>query len=226
MGFNDWNSIVSKIENEAVFSGRSYAFPGTVFGKWIPRASNSHLEIFAGISSAEMKDKNADVAVYAVLDDKMATRTDKYENEWNGFWHFYNVMQFDPLFIGVSQGGMEQMTYLALNSTTATDTRPDLTAAQADPWAEVIDLLFDEEAKALAEKLKNFGVEPCEVGYELADNSGEVLATIELAWPNLKVGYLTAEQREDKVKLEAHGWSIIDNIETVDPNMFGGVTNE
>ena len=217
IGFNDWNRTIEKIEAEALFSGRSYSFPGTVFGKWVPRTSNSHLQIYAGISAAEMKqDKNADVSVYALLDDKLATRTEKYEEEWNGFWHFFNVMQFNPRFIAVSQNGVDQMYYLALSTINQEDTRPDLTIGMSDPWDEIINLLFDDKAKEFASKLKDKGIKPGEPGYELADESGEVLATIELAWPDKKIGFLTEEQCEDKDKLQALGWRIIDTADNID----------
>ena len=42
-----------------------------------------------------MKNKDEDVSVYAVLDDEFQSRKEKYEEEWNGLWNFYNVMQFD-----------------------------------------------------------------------------------------------------------------------------------
>ena len=227
LGFSDWNAIATKIENEVAFSGKSFSFPGTLFGKWIPRTSNSHLRIMAGILSAELKaDKNTDVSVYAVLDDRLTSRTEKYEDEWNGLWHFFNVMQFDPRFIAVSQNGLEQMSYLSLNTTTSADTRPDLTETVSDPWSETIELLFDDEAKRLVETLRGLGVKPDEVGYELTDDTGEVIATVELAWPERKVGYLVEEQLDDKDKLTALGWTIIDDVDHVDSTIFGGVTNE
>ncbi len=227
MGFNDWNNVTAKIEDEVIFSGKTFSFPGTIFGKWVPRTFNSHLKIFAGISYNELKsDKNADISVYAVLEDAIDEQTDKYDEEWNGFWHFFNVMQFDPRFVAVSQNGLEQMTYLALNTTIASDNQSDPAVPVSDPWSETIELLFDDEARKLAEMLRDRGVSPGEAGYELADDSGEVLATIELAWPDLKIGYLTDDQVKDKEKLEKLGWNIIEDIGSVDSSLFGGATNE
>ena len=228
LGFNDWNAVAAKIENDAIFNNCSFTFSETIFGKWIPRATNSNLMILAGIGISEMKaDKNADIPVFAVLDDLLSTRTDKYEEEWNGFWHFFNVLQFDPFFIAVSKSGIEQMVYLALNNAVVTDTRPAMSASEAiDPWKEAIALLFDDESIKLAEQLKSKGIAPGEVGYELADESGEVIATIELAWPDRKIGYLIEEQYDDKEKLLSLGWTLIHNIEDFDVNLFGGVMND
>ncbi len=62
---------------------------------------------------SELKAEGA-VAVCAVLNDEKDRRTDKYEQEWNGLWRFYNVMQFSDEFIAVSSVGMSHMDYLAL----------------------------------------------------------------------------------------------------------------
>lgn len=224
MGFNDWNSIVAKIETDVLFSGATYPFPGTFFGRWIPRTSNSHLDIYAGIELAKMKaDKNAAVSVFAVLDDLQANRTDKYEEEWNGMWHFFNVMQFDPSFIAVCKNGLEQMTYLSLNTPTAAVTTPEYTEPEKDAWADVVEMLFDDETKKAANKLKEHGITaPDEVGYELADASGEVLATIEMAWTDIKVAYLTVDQLDDKDTIIGLGWAVIEDIDSIDMALFGG----
>ena len=54
-------------------------------------------------------------------------------------------------------------------------------------------------------------------------NDGEGIATVEIAWPEHKVGFLTAEQLEDKEKLEQDGWKIVDLITLSDVlQVFGG----
>ena len=47
------------------------------------------------------------------------------------------------------------------------------------------------------------------IGYEVEGNDGEVVATVEIAWPDRKIGYLTADQLEDKEALESAGWKIL-----------------
>lgn len=224
MGFTDWSATVSKIENEVIFKGTTYPFPGTFFGKWIPRTSNSHLDIYAGIELAKMKaDKAAFVAVYAVLSDELAKRTDKYEEEWNGLWHFFNVMQFNPNFIAVCKNGLEQMTYLSLQPSTDVSTIPELTETSTDEWTEVFDQLLDDDTKSVATKLKQKNVvAPDEVGYEIVDEAGMVLATVEMAWTDKKIGYLTEDQAKDKDKLISLGWIIVEDVDSFDISKFGG----
>ena len=45
--------------------------------------------------------------------------------------------------------------------------------------------------------------------YEVEGNDGEVVATVEIAWPDRKIGYLTVDQLEDKEELESAGWKIL-----------------
>lgn len=228
MGYNDWNAVVSKIEADVVFDNQTYSFPGSCFGKWIPRTSNSHLFIYAGIEMARLKEnKNASPAVYAVLDDAITNRTDKYEAEWNGMWHFFNVMQFNPSFVAVCKNGLDQMVYMSLNIPSTPVTIPEYTEITQDEWDEVISLLFDEETKGFANKLRNLGIQaPDEVGYELTNASGEIIATIELAWTKRRIGFLTEEQIGDKSSLVAMGWKILELNGDIDLSLFGGVDNE
>lgn len=100
----------------------------------------------APISLSELKAEGA-VAVCAVLNDEKDRRTDKYEQEWNGLWRFYNVMQFSDEFIAVSSVGMSHMDYLALPVAINADS--DIVAPVAavdDAWNAIKELLFDDDA--------------------------------------------------------------------------------
>ena len=48
-----------------------------------------------------------------------------------------------------------------------------------------------------------------EVGFELADDKGEVLAEAELAWPKERVAVLHGEQTENVAAFEQAGWRIL-----------------
>ena len=51
------------------------------------------------------------------------------------------------------------------------------------------------------------------------------VATVEIAWPEKHIGFMTAEQAEDKGKLEGLGWKILSLIDATDANitnLFGG----
>ena len=88
LAFNNWKIIVDAVNEQTHFTDADFVFPGTVFGSWIPRNSNAHLAIHSAILASELKAEGA-VAVCAVLNDEKDLRTDKYEQEWNGFWRFH-----------------------------------------------------------------------------------------------------------------------------------------
>lgn len=85
-----------------------------------------------------------------------------------------------------------------------------------DGWKEIMGLLFDDAAIEVAHALKENGVEiPAEIGFELVDDTGAVIAEIEMAWTSKKVGYMTAEQMENRRKAENAGWKICDNADQI-----------
>ena len=221
----DWNDTVNKVNNHLPFTEDSFAFPGTLFGTWVPQSGDSHFAALAGIPVARLKaDKNAPVSVCAILDDRTGSRTDKYEREWNGFWHFFNVMQFAKQFAAVCNTGMDNHSYDALPygqmESSAVDNAP--ATAATDGWREIRDCLFDDEVIQIANVLAGNGVPaPDEAGFELADEDGEVLAMFELAWINRKAGFMTEEQQTDREKAEAAGWKVFTTQEEIEAE-FGG----
>lgn len=221
LAYNSWDKLVSAVNDQTHYSDVDFTFPGTAFGSWIPRSQNTHLSIHAGIIATDLKSEKP-VAVCAILNDEKDARTDKYELEWNGFWQFFNVMQFSKAFIGVASTGMDRMDYLALPVVTQAE---EIQVAADDVWAEIIEILFDDEAKAFVEVVKSLGIPaPAtdDIGYELTGDDGEVVATIEIAWPEKKIGFMTTEQLEDRDAVEMLGWKIVNAIDVVDSTSFFG----
>lgn len=226
LAFVDWNDAVGKANSQVHYTEESYVQPGTFFGTWIPRSSDSHFYAYAGILAASMKaDKNAPVAVLAMLDDRADSRTDKYEQEWNGFWQFFNVMQFNKSFAAVCGTGLDNHAYVALpygqTDTVAEDNASS--AVSGEGWGEIREMLFDDATVKIADALEEKGIAaPEEAGYELADDSGEVIAEIELAWICRKIGYMTDDQQADREKAENAGWKIFVGADEID-TIFGEV---
>lgn len=218
--FINWNDVVGKVISQTHFTNDEYVQPGTFFGTWIPRSNNTHLYMYAGILTAKLHaDKNAPVSVCALLDDRKDSRTDKYEQEWNGFWQFSNVMQFDDQFIAVCNTGLDSKAYSALpNGRVETVAEDDLPAdVSVEAWDEIRSMLFDEASKEIANECEAKGIPaPEEAGYELADSSGEVIAEIELAWKERKVGFMTKDQLVDIEKTKTSGWKIFTALNEID----------
>lgn len=228
LAFNNWKMIVEDINDQTHFTDADFVFPGTFFGTWIPRMTNAHLVIHAAILASELKKEGA-VAVCAVLKDEKDHRTDKYEQEWNGFWRFHNLMQFADTFIAVSSVGVSRMDYLALPALaneTCDLAEPPTTSV--NEWDAIKEILFDNEAKAFVDYAKGAGIpapDEDNIGFEVEGNSGEVIATVEIAWPDKHVGIMTADQVENKEKLQDMGWKILNILDVADidiAGLFGG----
>ena len=220
--FNQWKTIIDAVKDQTNPVADDFVFKKTMYGSWSPRTSSSHLTIHAGISTDILKNKG-EVSVYAILNDEKDKRTDKYSAEWNGFWQFSNIMQFNKEFVAVSSVGITNMDYLKLPiANITTDTVNDTSSE----WDAIFELLFDDEAKQFAKIAKDANIpapDEDHIGYELEGASGDVLATVEIMWPDKKIVFLTTEQSEDRDKLEAEGWKVITMLEVTDlEDMFGG----
>ena len=222
--FAGWKTITDAVKEQTHYTNADFVFSETFYGSWVPRTNNAHLAIYAGIPISAMQEKKP-VAVCAVLKDEKNQRTDKYEQEWNGLWQFHNIMQFSEEFIAVSSVGMTQMDYLALPVESEEILTKGADAPVDTAWGGIQELLFDDDAKAFAESAKGAGIPvPNEdnIGYEVTGDDGEVVATIEIAWPEEKIGFMTAEQSEDREKMESIGWRILDLITVTDASRYFG----
>lgn len=226
LAFSDWQTRIETVKEQTHYSDVDFAYLGTMFGSWIPRNLNAHLAIYAGIPLENLKKKEA-VSVCAMLSDEPDKRTDKYEQEWNGFWHFFNVMQFAELFIAVSATGLANMVYLGLPVRTVPDEPVPEDDSIAASWDSIIDAtLFTEEEKALGNLAKEISVPvPSEdnIGYEIVDANDMVVGEVTIAWPEKKIGLITTEMAESKPQLEELGWKVFDATNIADMlDLFGG----
>ena len=229
LAYTSWFNNTEQARDQTHYTDTDFVFPGTMFGTWIPRTNDANLAIYAGVSYEKLK-MGGEVAVCAVLDDENAHRSEHYESEWNGMLQFSNIMQFGKEFIAVSKTGLKRMGYLSLpHESQEVDTVSPSGEIETDAgseWQAVMELLFDEEAKSFAQAAAEAGIPaPSEddIGYEIEGPDGEVIATVEIAWPQQKIGFMTVEQIEEKDQLEQAGWKIVDLINLSDAvQIFGG----
>jgi DEAD/DEAH box helicase domain-containing protein len=226
--FADWNYLIEPIIEILDMRDSSFELTDTMFGKWIPRSSASHLTVLAGVTFADMQKykMNATVTVCALLNDAIESRTDKYEAEWNGFWQFFNMIQFLQSFAAVSVNGMNQMVYNAIPATYQSESasasaHKDNVADEA--WAETMTQIFDDAAKECASKLMALGVSaPSTIGFELEDSKGAIIAECELAWEREKIALLLSAQMDSKDKFEENGWTVYTTEDSFSADMFQG----
>ncbi len=217
-GLDDWNAITSNVIKET--HSEPLKAGSTLFGTWIPSNNESQLSIYSGILSEDMRNKE-DSRVISILEDESSQRTDKYEEEWNGFWQFANVMQFSNKFIAVSSIGLKTHEYSKL-PITYTEEEPIITVS---PWMSIQEELnySDDNTKRFAIKLQELQVAcPDAIGYEVTKDNGAVCATVEMAWFEKKVCFVTEEQSLDKNILESLGWTVLDKNSEININIFGG----
>ena len=209
--------MIEKANDQLHFTESTFVKQGTIFGSWTPRTADVHFYAHAGILASSLRaDKSAPVSVCAVLDDLADYRTDKYEAEWNGFWQFFNVLQFAKEFAAICKTGLDAHVYVALPYGQATS------SAEDNSRAAVKELLFEEEAKKIAAALEASGISaPDEVGFELPGANDEVIAEFEMAWVKKKIGYMTTDQEENRAAAENEGWNIFTSEEEIE-SVFGG----
>lgn len=211
--------VISELQGQTNFDSMEIASNEVMLGNWSPLLDGD-ITIYSVISQQQLCKMITAATVFLKLNDVETTRSEHYKEEWNGFWHFWNLMQFIPEFIAVSEKGLENDTYKALPYV-IDDTVPAISAAVPSPWEEIIhEQLFDEEAIAFAKDLKAAGIAPDQVGYELEADNEEII--LEFAWPDVKLAYLTADEVTHAQTLEKLGWTIVKTVSDVKEKISGG----
>lgn len=204
-----------------------------IFGIWYPRKDQGNIQILAETSKTDIQTKKMDAPIHiaAVVNDGV-TKTDKFDVDWNGFWHFVNVMQFNDYAVFLTQKGVSNAIYTVLeiaDNMSEADTDSMLVDNVTDDvWAEVLDELIDDIAKVYAVSMMKAGIPvPDIVGYELEDpNTGADIAEAEMAWENKKIAWLLPEQEKYEARFLSYGWKVIKSSDSVDTAVFGGEANE
>lgn len=231
LDFNSWCKKIEDIGEDSHFHELGFSFGQTLFGSWNPRSDEADLTCMAGLDVIKGKNCPEDfVVAAAVLEDRPDLRSEKYELEWNGFWHFHNVMQFMENFIAVSELGLSNKTYLALPLPALEPEEMPIEAGSfADGWQAVLESLrefADEEEMVFVEFLRDKNIEvPDVVGNELMEN-GSVIDMVELAWSSCKIAFVLSSCEEARENIIKAGWSVFDEKEENVEALFGEVGYE
>ncbi|MFC7677593.1 DEAD/DEAH box helicase [Paenibacillus sp. GCM10028914] len=224
--FEDWYENINEILDEFQFFDSDFKMNESIFGAWSPRMANTHIRIFSGIKISKMKEKKGEALplVCALLQDLADSRTDKYEADWNGFWQFYNLMQFSDNFVGVTTTGIQQLIYSKLpiidNAMQDSDV---FIQPETDEWSAIREDLFDDEAIELAVKLQSSNARiPSSIGYELTDANDAVIAECEMAWEKEKVAALLMEQIDNEETFRCAGWIVFTLNDDIPLSIKGG----
>ena len=227
---NKWNSVLKSIGSTDDVDD----FGQAIYGTWKPRHDMGNIEVLAEVSLAEMTGMKmgAPLKVTAIIDDVPESRTDKYELDWNGYWHFANVMQFNSTAIFLSKLGINKAVYSNLGTIIPDEDVPVATTSTNvvvdEKWNEIMDDFIDDIAITCATEMHNNGIPaPSVVGFELSDeSSGATIAEAEMAWEEKKVAWLLPEQEEYADVFKNNGWTVLLSSEEININVFGGTVNE
>ena len=136
------------------------------------------------------------------------SQDDDYKKCWHYFLRAFNLFQFqDVLFL--TESGLKQGIYGPLFSPSGLVSDHTEAAVQGD-WQDVLSFVFDEEIKKTAAGLIEQGMRaPDDVGYELTDDTGEIICDVEFIWFEEKRVLLRKDQKDNENYLMDHGYEVI-----------------
>ena len=144
-----------------------------------------------------------------VLDDAGAPDAESLHLAWRRWLLLFNTMQFLPGTLLASASGLDAHDYEplgALGKLSAEAAKPDGLSALAGAWQQVLDQCLEALAAGL-KLLASAGAALPEVGTELADENGKVLADAELTWVGEKLAVLRPDQIDLADAWRAAGWT-------------------
>jgi len=233
--YGEWERKWRKVLNAINSLDDVDTFGEAIFGTWKPRQEMGNLEMLSEVSMTEMATKRmgAPAKIAAIIDDDPGTRTDKYEADWNGYWHFVNVMQFNDTALFLSKVGISKAIYNSLGSIIAEEETPvivtdDIKIIIDDNWNNIMDEFIDDIAITCATEIHKNGIPaPSIVGFELSDDSnGATIAEAEMAWEDKKIAWLLPDQEDYADLFKKRGWTVLYSNEEITMKVFGGTVNE
>ena len=144
-----------------------------------------------------------------LLDEAGAEKEDDLHQAWRRWLQLFNATQFLPGMWLATASGLDGHDYdnLLIGASGVPPQSPGQAALNA-AWAAVLDQVLGE-LKAGLTLLAQAGAPLPEVGMELADEKGRVLADAELAWPEAKVVLIRADQEDMSAPWAKAGWQVV-----------------
>lgn len=228
--YTNWKFVLNALDSTNEPDG----FGKTVFGQWKPRPTQGNIEVMVMMAVKDMALRmQAPMNIVTILNDNPDTRTDKYYEDWNGFWHFVNVMQFTNHITFVTTKGLENAVYTVLSifdiPVNSEESTTDTNSSVDKKWNEYIDdeLFSDDVTKVCVKEMMNHNIPaPSNVGEEITDERGAVIAMAEMAWEDLKIVWLSPEQEEYIDNFRTRGWKVLISSDKINLEDFGGDVNE
>jgi len=130
----------------------------------------------------------------------------EFESAWNGYLRLHNLFQFLPnVFFATLEGKTAGYSYHKPRE------RPEEERPEGDravEWSE-IKFLVGPELHTLIDFLATAAIPIPEVGYELTNPGGEIIAQAELAWETERVVLLNAGEGRCQEAFVQQGWRVM-----------------
>jgi DEAD/DEAH box helicase domain-containing protein len=145
-----------------------------------------------------------------VIDPGSAANESELHQAWRRWLQLFNTVQFLAGTYLVTSDGLAAQDYEILEQTGdgAYPAQPTDQAAINAAWSSVVDQAARELMAGL-KLLAAMGAKPPEVGLELADHKGQVLADSELGWSAEKLAVLRPDQADLTDIWGSEGWRVI-----------------
>lgn len=204
-----WRDQLQELFPEEITMPVEELQPPCLYGLYdaTPDNGEDFLRWFVAINQEALRDGQTEGMYMAccLLDDPSRQEGKAFEAAWNGFLRCFNLFQFiKQSFFATTEGKSSGQPYEAL-IVKAETAKP----ADADEWAEIKELT-DATLHGLIDLLSENGWAVPEPGYELAEDSGKIIAEAELAWPDLKIALLRPEHMPTMKCFSDAGWRIIE----------------
>ena len=181
----------------------------TGIGSWIGTAPAS-FDLFTAfpLAAVERGDPDAAAVVLHLHDDKANRESNGYRRVWNGVLRLFTLLQFLPGAWWTTRVGVERDVYPefppAPEAPAAAEPAEGLSAKD---WKHAVELAAPEVHLLLGE-LSARGAPVPEVGFELLDTRGAVLAEAELGWPAHEIAVLLPDQKAHVAAFERARWRV------------------
>lgn len=168
--------------------------------------NSSYIAGFVAVPQADVADKSFRglSAWLRLMDDRAAGRDTEWKRAWREFLRLNNVIQFLPEAAWMTSMGLEEGLYGSLLEYGPVVANKPANAALELLLADVL----DADARQIVIAADSAALVLPEVGFEITDGEGEIVAVGELAWPTQKVCVLSEAQDEYAHAARAAGWQV------------------
>ena len=202
------------------------------FGPWIAGAADgpntaairrgatpaSPISLFAALPLVAVQDPDpAGVVAVVHFDDGSAetaaeagaesTTTQQYRNDWNGVLRFFNILQFLPRAWWTTRTGASGGLYPEFAPPDGLHGRHH--GRDTEPAQDDARRFVAPQLRPALRQLAQRALPAPELGHELADAAGKVVAHAELAWPSQRIAVLLPNQEHHRMHYEESGWRVL-----------------